>query len=115
MIFSVKQTLRAFNGDPLTSPDPDNPDETVELRLGDILQKCLLNGGTPQDSGEAKFRRYQLASKIDASLNGDGRLALSAEQITEIKALAAPMFSPVGVGVLYETLDNPLAAISGAH
>ena len=114
MLFSKIVLLRDHQGNSLKEQSPDENGDVVtsEVTLGYALENVLVNGGA-QDTGDQKFKQFLLAKRIFESEDG---FDLSAEEITRIRELAAPMFSPVGLGAIYTALDNPttLAEIATA-
>lgn len=76
------------------------------------LQRVSINAlMTPMEdeknlSGEEKFARYKLASRINAS----SIVEVTAEEIAMLKKLIGNVYAPIIVGPAFEALETELAA-----
>lgn len=78
---------------------------TGELTAKDVIIACLLNAVEPgrQESGEEKFKRYQIAQRVTAS---NGEAELTTEEVALIKRLCAVAYMPAIVGRLYDVVEG---------
>jgi hypothetical protein len=78
--------------------------DNVSLTLGTVAVSALM--GQYQDeqgiSGDEKFRRYQIASRVSAS----GIQEISIEDISLIKRLIGNAYTPMVVGPAYMALER---------
>jgi hypothetical protein len=77
--------------------------EGAPLTLSGVVTTALL-GTYPdeQATGEEKFRRYQLAARIDNA----GIQEVAAEEVALIKRLIGKGYPPIVVGPAYQALEQ---------
>ncbi len=97
MKIDFKQKVFNLDGDAFKGDD----DKTVPLSQF-CVSSLLANYGDEQGvTGEEKFKRYELASKIK-----DKEADVTAEEISKIKLLVGKSFAPVLVGPIYLALEG---------
>lgn len=67
----------------------------IVVEKGKIVEKAQL-------SGEEKYKRYQLANKIDV----DGEVDLTIDELSTIKSLVGAGFSVYVVGSIWDILEG---------
>lgn len=97
MIYDIDKVLLTHRGEEIK--DGDEP-----VTFGKAVEQVLIAGGNPQASAEDKIKQYRLAQRI---AKANGRIEFSAEEVAKIKELAAPFYSPVALGSLYDLLEAP--------
>ena len=108
MLYFKNQPLLDHQSKQLTENSiEDGTPVNVQVTLGYALERVLINGGQTSDDGNTKFKQFLLAKKIH---DANELLDLSVEEVANLKVLAAPLFSPVGLGSIFTALENPTTA-----
>ena len=84
--------------------------ELVDMRLKDACKEALMGiyDDEKQVSGQEKFDRYQLATKI---VLADADCDLTVEEISKIKSLIGKSYGPAIVGPVYSLLEKKIFVI----
>lgn len=97
MLRNFDQTMKDLEGKPIKD------ENEKEITLKSIAVGALMASYPDEQnlSGEEKFKRYNLAVKI----NKGGEIEVSAEDISDLKKLIGKGFSVLAVGSAYKLLE----------
>lgn len=107
MQIDFRTKLISQTGEPLEAEERKDDDvKKVQMTLGGACSKSLLSVATRKDmeeSGEVKYKRWQLAGKI---MNTKEAVDVTAEEIVLIKKHVGNSYGPVVVGPVYDILEG---------
>ena len=100
------QPILDMNDNPIRSKDEDGNDE--DLRLGNLCVNALMAPSDDGADGIQKLKRFNLAKKIQGSVNGDAfsTLRLNSKNKKTILDLAEKAYQTLMYARLYEALEG---------
>ena len=100
------QSILDMNDNPIRSKDEDGNDE--DLRLGNLCVNALRAPLADEADGIQKLKRFNLAKKIQGSVNGDdfSTLRLNSKNKKTILDLAEKAYQTLMYARIYEALEG---------
>lgn len=98
MLRNFDQTIKDLEGNPVKD-DKENVITLKSIAIGALMASYQDEQNL---SGEEKFKRYNLALKINAG----GPVEISAEDLSDLKKLIGKGFSVLAVGQAYGLLET---------
>ena len=88
--------------------------ENTDNTFGDFIVNVLLNGFNDKTTGEEKTKAFQLALRVQASVEAKSDVILTQDEVSRIKKAAEPVTTVLSQGRLTEYFDRPLPEIGPA-
>jgi len=100
-------------GEPLIEKIIPESSTTPEKRIAwtvksAIIAALMASAPDTKESGDEKFKKWLLASKVQKRKQS---IVFSAEEIVQIKAAAGTIFPTILIGALYIILDPPASVV----
>ena len=100
-------------GEPLVEKIIPESSTTPEKRIAwtvksAIIAALMASAPDTKESGDEKFKKWLLASKVQKRKQS---IVFSAEEIVQIKAAAGTIFPTILIGALYIILDPPASVV----